>query len=509
MAQQCEVAGAGTAATAPGELSTKPVLLMTGGRAIAFLATFATPMVLTRVLDQAQFGTYKQLFVLYGTLIGIAQFGMAESLIYFLPGASRRGGRYVLNALLVLASTGLVCLGLLALAGPSLHRWLGNGALPGLSGLLGAYLLLMLPATVLELVLTARKHYVGAAIAYGLSDLLRALALVIPVVISRSLEWLLGGVVAFGAVRLGATLLYLRQEFRGGLRPDRTMLREQLAYALPFQLGVVLWVLTNNLHYYAVATSVGAATFAVYAVGTLQIPLVDLVFTPAANVMMVRMREAITAHRPDAVVATWHDTTRKLALVFIPLVGLLLVTARELILFLFTARYAASIPIFMVWSSAILFSVLQTDSALRVYAETRTIAVLYAVQLLLIAALVPSLLSAFGLIGAAVATGLTTGVGKILMLHRAKRRMGTTLAQLLPWRSLGEILGAATASALAALAVKARLVAGPFPLLVVTSGVYTATYLGILAVRGLFDTETGQATAERIRLLLGWPAKAR
>jgi O-antigen/teichoic acid export membrane protein len=487
-----------SAATASGESSGRPVFLLAAGRMVAFAATFATPLVLARVFDQADFGTYKQLFVVYTTLVGIAQFGMAESLLYFLPFSPRRGGRYVVNALLVLAGAGLACLGLLALAGPHLSRWLGNAALPGLSGLLGAYLLFMLPATVLELVMTARKRYLGAAVAYGLSDLLRAIAIVAPAVVFGRLEMLLAGAVVFGGVRLGATLLYLRREFGGRLTPAGGVLREQLTYALPLQLGVVLWVLALNLHYYAVAASVSAATFAIYAVGCLQIPLFDFVMTPAVNVMMVRMREALTAHRPDAVAAIWHDTTRRLALVYFPLVGLLLVTGRELILLLFTARYAASVPIFLVYTAGYVFAMLQTDGVLRAYADTRAIAILYAIQLVLIAGLVPAFMAAFGIIGAVLATAFTGGVvGKSLALVRVKRLMGVALAGLLPWRSLGEISGAAAVAALAALAIKAHLAAAPLPLLVATSCVYAATYFGILMARGRLDTGPGQVLGVR------------
>ena len=125
--------------------------------------------------------------------------------------------------------------------------------------------------------------------------------------------------------------------------------------------------LLANLHYYVVAASVDAATFAIYAVGCFQIPFVDLVVTPTGNVMMVRMREAVTAGRPDAVLATWHDTTYKLALFFLPIIGILVVTARELIPFLFTVRYSASIPIFMVWAVAHLPVVLATEGVLRAH----------------------------------------------------------------------------------------------------------------------------------------------
>ena len=488
----------GTHPPAASESGARPVLMLAAGRAVAFVATFATPLVLARVFDQAEFGTYKQIFVVYTTLVGISQFGMAESLLYFLPLSPGRGGRYVANALLVLTGAGLTWLALLALAGPHLSRWLGNAALPGLSGLLGAYLLVMLPAMVLELAMTARKRYLGAGLAYGLSDLLRAVAFVAPAVATRRLDFLLAGAVAFGVVRLGATLFYLGREFGGQLRPASGLVREQFAYALPLQLGVVLWVLTLNLHYYAVAAAVTAATFAIYAVGCLQIPLFDFVTTPAANVMMVRMGEAITARRPAAVAAIWRETTSRLALVFFPVIGLLLVGGRELILLLFTARYAASVPIFMVFTAGYLFTVLQTDGVLRVYAETRAVAILYAIQLALVAGLVPAFMAAFGIIGATAATAFTGGViGKGLALVLVRRRMGVTLAGLLPWRDLGEISAAAAAAALAALAVKARLTAAPLPVLAATSCIYGATYCAIMMARGRLGFGTGHLRGVR------------
>src|SRR5207247_574647 len=329
-------------------------------------------------------------------------------------------------------------------------------ALP-ISGLLGLYILFMLPAALLEIVMTARKRYKGAGAAYGLSDLFRAIALVAPGLLTGRLEWMLAGAAVFAAVRLSATLLYLRWEFGAELRPDAALLRNQLAYALPFQLGGALWILVLNLHYYLVSSSVDAATFAIYAVGCLQIPLVELLFTPAKNVMMVRMREAITAHRMGAEIVIWRDTVRKLAMVFFPLVGLLLVTAQELIPVLFTARYAASVPIFMIWSLIILIVPLQADGVLGVYADTRFLAALYGIQLLLNAGLVFVLMRLFGLLGAVMATGLAMGCGKSLLLVRAKRLMGATFADLLPWRKLAEVLAATAACAAVTLEVKSPL----------------------------------------------------
>jgi hypothetical protein len=73
-------------------------MLLVAGRAVGFAAAFAIPVVLARLFDRAEYGTYKQLFLVFATLYGLAQLGMAESL-YYLPQPICSRGRYVANAL--------------------------------------------------------------------------------------------------------------------------------------------------------------------------------------------------------------------------------------------------------------------------------------------------------------------------------------------------------------------------------------------------------------------------
>ena len=267
----------------------KPTFQLMSGRMVAFAATFFVPVVLARVLSQAEFGTYKQLFLLHATLYYIAQLGMAESLFYFLPSATRQAGRYIANAMLFLAAAGVGCLVLLHAAGPTVGQWLNNPELARYTTLVGVFLLLMLVSSVLEIAMVARGRYLLASSYYGVSDVLRAAFFVVPAIVFRRIDMLLYGAVAFAVVRLAVTLFYMARVFAGQLRPQAGVLSQQLRYTLPFGLAAVIEICQANLHLYAVSSYVDAATFAIYAVGCLQIPIVDLVATSAANVMMVRM----------------------------------------------------------------------------------------------------------------------------------------------------------------------------------------------------------------------------
>src|SRR5690606_21710350 len=182
----------------------KPAMVIMGGRILGYAACFAIPIVLVRVFDQETFGTYKQLYLVFGTLFGIAQLGMAESLFYFVPERAHRAGRYVANAMLVLAAAGAACAaGLWALRGP-IATAMSNPRLADLLPFVGWYLLFMLMASVLEIVLTAVKRHRAAAATYAASDVARAALSVVPVLVLPDLRWLMTWAVVFAAARFAA-----------------------------------------------------------------------------------------------------------------------------------------------------------------------------------------------------------------------------------------------------------------------------------------------------------------
>src|SRR5205823_5179513 len=111
----------------------------------------------------------------------------------------------------------------------------------------------------------------------------------------------------------------------------------------------------------------------------------------------------------------------KLALVFFPLVGLLAVNANALITVLFTKDYAASVPIFMVWSLSILFASIQTDGVMRVFAQTRFLFVVNVLRLGILVAVMHLFLARFHLLGAVLVTLVGIVFAKTAALARIRR----------------------------------------------------------------------------------------
>ena len=483
----------------------KPALLIIAGRIAGFAATFVTPLILVRIFDLETFGTYKQWFLLYITLLTITQIGMSESLLYFLPRADGRAGRYVMNSMLFLTAVGAAAAAVLVLNGEAIARWMSNPALGPLIPLLGLYLLLMQASLGLETVMTARSAYRSAAVVYAVSDVTRAIFLIVPVLITPSLRSLLYGGVIFASLRFAYTAHYYWRTFGPGFRPDAHCFTRQLAYAFPFALYVVASVAQENLHQYAVSGLFDAATFAVYSVGCLQIPLVDLIATTVCNVMMVGMTTAIHDGRESQVIDLWHDTVRKLALVFFPLAALLWIVARDVILVLYTDTYVASVPIFMVGIAAIVFAAIPMDGLLRVYARTNTLLLMNLVRLALVALFIYWAVVSFGLIGAISVTVLALAIGKAIGLAAVGSLWRVGIGRLLPWRPLSLIALVAMAAALPALVLGDVLQTAPVVRIFATAAVYGSVYAAMALGFGLVSSQERAALLQcmgRIQFML-------
>lgn len=413
----------------------RPVMVLISGRMLGFLAAFFIPVVLARVFDQTDFGTYKQLFLIHATLFGFAQLGMAESLYYFLPLEQKRSGAYITNALLLMGGAGLLSAFVLWWQNEAIAALLNNPALAAYIPAMGVYLLLILLGLVLEIVLTVRKQHFGASASYAGTDLLRALLFVVPALLFADLGWLMAGALAFATIRLGATAVYLTRAKDIVLRTDRQHFSRHLSYALPFGLAGFIEVLQLNLHLYAVSWHFDVATFAIYAVGCLQVPLIDILMTSTSNVMMINMRQKLLQQNHEAALQIWLDAVKKISLILFPLVTLLLLTAPALIVVLFGESYRASVPVFMVWAASSVLVCIMTDGVLRVFAENRFLIIQNLIRLAIIALLIQSFLEWMHLIGAVLVTTLATLVVKLMALARVSTLLKVSWSHVLPWKS--------------------------------------------------------------------------
>lgn len=458
----------------------RPLML---ARVAGAAITFAVPLVLARVLLPASYGTFKQGWLLSQTLALTLPLGLTVSLYYFVPREPALRDRFVAQTLWVHAGLAAIAAGALLLARPLVAAHFHNPELVRDLPLVATFTAFIVAGAPLDIAWNATGRIgLGAAARAG-TETVRAACMVAGALLTGSVAGVFAGIAVATGLRAALTFVLLGRKH--GLRGDLALLRRQAAYAVPFGLAYLAIVPQQQWHQYAVAASVPAAAFAVYSVGVFQLPIVDILYTPVSELLQIGIAEADGARRgARAGLALFHEAVLQLAFAFVPVAGVLLVVAPDLVTFLFSPRYAAAAPIFRLAVVSILLAGMPLDGVMRARAQNRFMLALSIAKLGVTIALVAAGLRLLGPIGALAGFLLTEAGARVAMLARAARLFGAGPAEVLPWRPLGR-MAAATLVAMPASWLALHVpVASTFLRLAAAGVAFAGAYVGIVWAKG-------------------------
>ena len=340
---------------------------------LAFALSIALPLLLVRRLSQQEFGLYKQAFLVVGTALALLPLGFQMSAFYFLPREKDRQGQIILNILLFHLLMGGVGAFILVLFPQLLSTIFHSAQLVNYAYIIAAVIFFWVVSSYLEVVSVAHQEARLSTIFIICAQLTKTGLLVLAAIVFGSVRALIYAALVQGIVQTIILLIYLRSRFpRFWVSFDWAVLRMQLSYALPFGVAGLLFTLQTDLPNYYVSNQFDPATFAIYAIGCFNIPLVGMLSESVGAVMIpqVSLLEKHGHHRE--ILALAARVARKLALVYLPLYGFLIVMGREFLTFLFTRQYAASWPVFAINLTMLPLSILVSDPIMRAFAEQRS-----------------------------------------------------------------------------------------------------------------------------------------
>jgi serine acetyltransferase len=282
--------------------------------------------------------------------------------------------------------------------------------------------------------------------------------MVLPVLLGLGLKGAMVAVAGWALARSGVTW-WVMLRGQGPLWEGR-LLRSQLAYGLPFGAAMAFALPPQYAHQFVVASVVPPAAFALYAAGCLKLPLVDLLYTPTSEVLMVQLGELARDHRAPEAVHAFREAAARLGYVFLPLAGFLFAVAPLLLSTLFGPRFLPATPIFRVGLVGIILATLPMDGVLRATRHTRHIFLSALVKCAVALPLVWLGLRAFGMVGAMGAWALTEVVGKAMLFWKVPAALSPPGARLrardvLPGMALARAALASAAGAAGVLALGA------------------------------------------------------
>lgn len=474
-------------------------------KTIAFGFNLALPMLLVRRLDQVQFGVYKQLFLAIGTSVTALPLGFAMSAYYFLPREPDRQRETVLNILLYTMAVGCLACGAFLLWPGLLDLIFHQPGLAGYGRPLGLVILLWIVSQPLEIIPIAHgemKWASGLIMGVQITRTAIYLAAVIGFGSVRALIW---AAVLQGCLQTGVLWWYLRSRFGSFWRRfDGSLMRSQLSYAVPLGLAGILYTVQTDLHDYFVSNRLGAAVFAIYAVGTVDLPLLTLLQEATNAVLIPRISYLQHVNDTREIVLLIARATRKLAAVYFPAYALLAVVAPDLISFVFTRRYLSSVPVFRINLTLLLVSVLLQDPLFRAYQSQRFF--LIRLRIVLSGLLVAGLYfgtSRFGPAGAISAVVLVTAAERIITAIRFGRILGVNRKDVLLLKDIGKLAVAAAAAGLVTEGTRLLLSdARPLIVLMICGVVFSLVYLGAVLLAGVLTTEEKDLVRRKFGVLL-------
>jgi O-antigen/teichoic acid export membrane protein len=269
------------------------------------------------------------------------------------------------------------------------------------------------------------------------------------------------------------------------------LLRHQLAYAVPLGLAGILYTVQTDLHSFFVSNRLGAAAFAIYAIGTIQLPLTNLLQEATNAVLIPRVSYLQHLNETREIVLLIARATRKLAAAYFPIFAILTVTANELIAFMFTRRLLPSVPIFRINLILLLVSILLQDPLFRAYEAQRFF--LIRLRILTCTLLVAGLwfgIAHYGPVGAVSAVVAVSVIERTITAVRFGRILGVGWRDVALLQDVGKLGIAAIVAGLAAEAVRLPLSgARPLIVLIVCGVVFALAYVAAVFVARIPTSE--------------------
>src|SRR5215510_10020272 len=434
------------------------VAWLTGANLLAFALSFLTPLVIVRVFDRQEFGTYKQLFQILTTFMTALYLQVPMSAYYFMPREPNKRLQVAMNIILFYLATG----GLTALMFAAYPTWITyifhNPALNEHIPLLGVALTLWLIATNVEIFPLALGDVRTASRFIVLAQISKSLIMISAALIFGSLRAILWGSIIQGVIQCAFMLLYIHYRI-GSLRVrldelfDWSLLRKQLSNSLPYGGGSTAQTLQVDLHNYFVSHYFSAASFALYSNGCFQVPLVSLLQSSFRDALTPEVARLEASGDYRAIIQTWLNAMRRLSFVILPACALLFVVRRDLIVTLFTEAYADSAQVFSIYLIVLMTQVVLTSSIMRSIADFKYFRLKFNLaQIPLACVALYAGVKLGGLVGAAAATACLRVFDLAVCVTAICRKLGVKRKDL---KQLAPIANAAPAIVVAMVASSA------------------------------------------------------
>jgi len=436
---------------------TAKTLILASGQGTTALVSLLIAGILSRLFDKTEYGTYRQVLLVYQFAAPLLILGLPQALFYFLPTANKRLRGILLENLLLLGSTGLLFSLFLACGG---NHWIAsrfnNPALVQALLVFSPYPVLFLPTMSVAAVLVTQDKHLRSAVFMTVSRLFTLVFVVGAAFYFRTVIAAVAATVLAAAVVLGPALWLMWNAVPpSSARVTKAGVVEQLKYSVPLGLGGMLGTISLGMGKILVSAMRSTEEFAVFSNGAIEIPLIYMITGSAAAVILPEMTKYFQSGNPEAALGLWQRAGVKSALILLPVAALLYVLAPEVMTILYSKAYIGSAVVFQVFLLLLPVRVIQFGVMFQSMGRSDQVLIRSMVSLPMHVVFSYVLIQRFGIVGAAV--------GPVIVVYLISmgwnlvwicRQCSVKYSKVLPWGRFGQIAVVCALATMVAFPVK-------------------------------------------------------
>ena len=322
------------------------------GSLSAFTLSIISAAILSRYFDKAEYGTYRQILYVYSTLLVVFSAGLPRVFSYFLPRFGLAQGKDIVWKISkVLFIAGFVFSVFLFSFSGIISNILRNPELAIGLKYFSPIPMLLLPTLGIEGIFSTYKKTIYIAIYNIATRILMLLFIVLPVIIFKG-SYLYA---IYGWIVVSIISLIIAYYFKGipfkGIHAEKANLttKQVFQYSLPLVTASIAGIAIHSADQFFISRYFGTEIFAVFANGFIELPFVHMIST-SASVVLMPVFSKILHEKTDINVLKdlWTNTLTKSAILIYPILIFCMYYADDLIIFLYSEKYADSSLFFQI-----------------------------------------------------------------------------------------------------------------------------------------------------------------
>jgi len=349
------------------------MVLLTGARIFGILFSIAIPMYLGRKLSIEMYGTYKQIMLFFWFSQVALNLGMDDSAYFYFRWEPKKFPLFSFNALVFNSVVTGIIWALIAVYKIDISILLGNPALAQYLPLLGLLIFTTVTSMQIEGILIVGLNRFNTRLWVEMfTELFKSLAIISAFYYFNSLYAviiLLSVIMVIRLLIVIAIINHCRRKEGLSLLEARKHFIKQLKFGLPLGFSRVLQNILNMENFF-ISHFFSLVQFTFYTVGCFENPLINAARASVFELTNIEMVDAMRKGNKEKAVEIWKSMTRKLFLIVIPFVVYMMFFGKELIRFIFSEKYDAAIPFFIIFNLYLFVGALNPEPIFRATTKT-------------------------------------------------------------------------------------------------------------------------------------------